>query len=90
MESTTVVTRKGQITVPAGIRRALGLRVGDRVAVELDETTGQVSLRRAGSVVQRTYGAARRGDPTLDLDAMRRRFEQEGFRGSSARPDTAE
>jgi antitoxin PrlF len=50
----TVVTRKGQITVPAEIRRALGLHVGDKVAVVLDN--GQVRLRRAGSVVARTAG----------------------------------
>jgi AbrB family looped-hinge helix DNA binding protein len=36
-EQYTVVTRKGQITVPAEIRKALGLHIGDRVAVSLDE-----------------------------------------------------
>lgn len=89
-EGTTVMTRKGQITVPAEIRRALGLRVGDRVEIRLDEATGQASLRPVGSVARRTYGAANRGGPPLDLDEMRRRFEQEGFRASLLRPDSDE
>lgn len=28
---TSTVTQKGQVTIPAGIRRKLGLRTGDRV-----------------------------------------------------------
>lgn len=29
---TSTLTQKGQVTIPAGIRRKLGLRTGDRVA----------------------------------------------------------
>lgn len=32
----TVVTRKGQITVPADVRRALNIQIGDTVRVEID------------------------------------------------------
>lgn len=53
-ELLTVLTRKGQITVPAEIRRALGLKQGDKVALVLEE--GQARLVRAGSVVTRTAG----------------------------------
>jgi antitoxin PrlF len=56
-ELLTVVTRKGQITVPAEIRRALGLQQGDKVAVVLEND--QVRLRRVGSVVARTAGVFR-------------------------------
>ena len=51
---TTTVTRKGQITLPIDIRRALNLNEGDRVAVEQHGET--VLLRRATSVAARTAG----------------------------------
>ncbi len=31
------MTSKGQVTIPAHIRKALGLKVGDKVAFELDD-----------------------------------------------------
>jgi antitoxin PrlF len=52
--STTTLTRKGQIIIPAQIRRSLGLRDGDRVTVEQQGDT--VLLRRATSVAERTAG----------------------------------
>ena len=48
------MTRKGQITIPIGIRRALKLHEGDRVAVE--QHGDVVLLRRATSVAERTAG----------------------------------
>ena len=36
-ELLTVLTRKGQITLPLKIRQALKLKEGDKVAVTLDE-----------------------------------------------------
>jgi len=39
------LTSKGQATVPAPVRRALGLSAGDRVAFEL--TNGKATLRKA-------------------------------------------
>jgi AbrB family looped-hinge helix DNA binding protein len=53
-EQLTVVTRKGQITVPAAIRQALGLKEGDKVAVSLDERGAR--LRPVRSVTEMTYG----------------------------------
>lgn len=50
----TTMTRKGQVTVPAEIRRALGLKRGDKVVFVLDGD--HVSLARTGSVVERTAG----------------------------------
>lgn len=46
-ELLTVVTRQGQITVPAEIRRALGLQKGDRVAVELDGDGARIRPTRS-------------------------------------------
>jgi AbrB family looped-hinge helix DNA binding protein len=33
----SVVTRKGQITIPAEIRRALNIKEGDKVAFTMDD-----------------------------------------------------
>ena len=56
--SRTRMTRKGQVTIPAEVRRDLGLREGDQLSVErLGDT---VVLRRATSVTERTAGALAR------------------------------
>ena len=36
---TTTMTSKGQVTIPAEIRRALGLGEGDRLEVQLEADT---------------------------------------------------
>lgn len=53
-EHFTIVTRKGQVTIPAAIRRALGIEQGDKVMFSLEQEA--VRLRRTGSVVERTAG----------------------------------
>src|SRR5579884_1955822 len=60
-EQFTVMTRKGQVTVPVQIRRALGLREGDKVAFTLDD--GHVKLTRAHSIVEQTAGILRSSQP---------------------------
>jgi AbrB family looped-hinge helix DNA binding protein len=73
-ELRTVVTRKGQVTVPAEIRRELGLKLGDRVAFVLDK--GEVRLVRTASVVQRTAGAFKSRKPPLTAEQLRESAEQ--------------
>jgi AbrB family looped-hinge helix DNA binding protein len=50
----TKLTRKGQMTVPADVRRDLGLSEGDRIVVSSGD--GVVTIRRAESVAERTAG----------------------------------
>ena len=50
----TKLTRKGQMTVPADVRRELGLREGDRIVVACGD--GVVTIRRAENVAERTAG----------------------------------
>src|SRR6478672_8529085 len=50
----TKLTRKGQMTVPADVRRALGLVEGDRIVVTCDADA--VTIRRADNVAERTAG----------------------------------
>lgn len=70
----TVVTRKGQITVPAELRRALGLRQGDKVALSLHGKEARLS--RAGSVVEQTAGIFRSHKPPASAEHLRRQTEE--------------
>jgi AbrB family looped-hinge helix DNA binding protein len=56
VRGTTKLTRKGQMTVPAEIRRALSLKEGDRLIVTYDEATGRATFESAMSLVERTAG----------------------------------
>ena len=73
-EHRSVVTRKGQITIPAEFRRALGLKEGDKVALSLEE--GEVRLSRTGSVVGATAGALKSDMPALTPSEERSQAEQ--------------
>ena len=73
----SVITRKGQVTVPADIRRVLGLKVGDRVAFALSDTQErEVSLRPVRSVADLTYGAVSPRQRPEDFQELRHRFEE--------------
>lgn len=65
----TVMTRKGQITIPAEYRKALSLREGDKVAVTLEQ--GEMRLSRYGSVTERTAGLLAGPGPVLSAEELR-------------------
>jgi len=67
------ITRKGQVTVPAEIRRELGLKRGDPVAFILEN--GHVRFERAQSVVERTAGAFKHEGPPLTAEELREAAE---------------
>ena len=73
-EHRSVVTRKGQITIPADIRRALNIKEGDKVAFTVEE--GEVKLSRMGSVVAATAGALKSDIPPLSPEEERRAAEE--------------
>ena len=73
-ELRTVITRKGQVTVPAEIRRKLGLKRGDKVAFTIDN--GEVRLAPSGSVVERTAGAFKTRRPALTAEQLRQPAER--------------
>ena len=66
-DSVGVITRKGQVTIPAEMRRSLGLKEGDRVAFVLEGNVVRVIPRGAkGSVIARTAGAFKSGISLTD------------------------
>jgi len=76
-ELLTVVTRKGQITVPAEIRKALNLKEGDKVALSISETEKeQATLRPIRSVAEMTFGSVTPRRRPEDFEELRREFEE--------------
>ncbi len=72
-EILTVVTRKGQITVPAKIRQMLNIKIGDKLAlVVTDPERGEVTLRRVASVAEATYGAVTPAERPEKIRELRR------------------
>lgn len=81
-EILTTVTRKGQITIPASIRKELGIEVGDKVSFSLLEgQDGVILVRPVRSVADMTYGLAAALSPVAStttagsLHELREQFE---------------
>jgi AbrB family looped-hinge helix DNA binding protein len=71
-EELTVMTRKGQITVPANIRRLLNLKVGDKVAIALvDGDPPRATLRPVISVADMTFGSVTPRKRPEDMEELR-------------------
>lgn len=72
------VSSKHQIAVPSEARKALGIKVGDRLEVEVRD--GVILLRpRAGTVADRLYGTGRGiygPDPVAYVRALRDEWEE--------------
>jgi AbrB family looped-hinge helix DNA binding protein len=77
-ERLTVITRKGQITIPAEIRRALGLKEGDKIAVSLpDPETQEVHLHPVRTIAEMTFGAVSPRKRPEDFRELREIFKDE-------------
>jgi AbrB family looped-hinge helix DNA binding protein len=75
--ATSTLTTKGQVTIPAEVRRQLGLKPGDRVAfiVNADE----VRLVRQETRVEAAFGLCK-ADVSLTDDDIERVIRQRGGR----------
>lgn len=67
------VTQKGQVTIPAAIRKQLGLKPGDKVRFESDD--GDIKITRATSRLIDGFGAVTPRSRPEDFDALRAEFE---------------
>lgn len=57
MKKLARITSKGQVTVPHEVRRALGVRTGDRLLFEKEGAEFRVRAVRSGSVFEKFRGA---------------------------------
>ena len=89
-ELLAVVTRKGQVTLPAELRKALDLKRGDLVAFTLPTSpTDAATVRRApgkqAGVVERTAGMLASdqpaGTPEEEREAAEQAWVEEAVRG---------
>lgn len=64
LQNQAKVTSKGQITVPLDVRRALGVRSGDRLLFEGDESGMQVRKVRRESPFAKYEGIGTPGIPS--------------------------
>lgn len=75
------VTAKGQVTVPAIVRAALGLNAGDRIEfIEMEK--GQFAVVAATQPVQALKGMIRKPAAPVSIEAMN---EAIAARGAAAR-----
>lgn len=64
MRKTITITRKGQTTLPAEVRRKLGVaRTGGVLLISFDEAHGQVTLRKPVTIAELSERATRRIQP---------------------------
>jgi AbrB family looped-hinge helix DNA binding protein len=63
------VTQKGQVTIPIGVRQALGIRAGSEVDFELDDSGARLVVDgdRGAAEIARMRGA---GDIELTTDEI--------------------
>ena len=73
-EFETIVTEKGQITIPQEIRRIMGLHPHDKVIFALDGET--VTIRRPSSKIMQGYGAVKAKNKPEDYQELREAFEE--------------
>jgi AbrB family looped-hinge helix DNA binding protein len=75
-ELPSVVTRKGQVTIPSSIRSKIGLKEGDRVAFVLGENQKLELVKKEGSVVVQTAGMIQALRPSSSAEQLREEVER--------------
>ena len=77
-EVVTTLTQRGQVTVPAEVRRLLGLKPRDKVAFMIDD--GVVQLRPATFTLETAFASVPPATRTEDLKALSRLAREEKAR----------
>ncbi len=70
----TTVTKKGQVTIPLEVRRAIGLKPQDRVRFQVEGQS--VRIIRAPSRIRAGYGAVAPIERPEDYSEVREEFER--------------
>lgn len=72
MKAIVTLSSKGQFTLPADVRTALGLKQGDRLEVSLEESGQTFTVSRVPDLEElsaRISGYAKRRAPVTDVDS---------------------
>ena len=70
-EFTATTTQRNQVTIPAEVRRILGLKPRDKVAFTIEDG-GEVRLSAASFNLESTYGSVKPSATPEDFDAISR------------------
>jgi AbrB family looped-hinge helix DNA binding protein len=74
----TTMTKKGQVTIPAEVRKLLGVKPKDKVSFHIEQ--GEVRLARAANTLEAAYGAVQPLKRPEDFEALVRAAKEERAR----------
>ncbi|MBI2941108.1 MAG: AbrB/MazE/SpoVT family DNA-binding domain-containing protein [Chloroflexi bacterium] len=74
-EILTTVTQRGQVTLPAEVRRLLGIKPRDKVAFTIEE--GRVGLRPAAFTLRTAFGSVTPQHHPEDFEAIAQQAKAE-------------
>ena len=74
-ELVTTMTQRGQVTVPAEVRRLLGLKPRDKVAFEIED--GEVQIRAVSFTLESAFGSVKPLKGRQDFKAASRAARDE-------------
>ena len=69
------ITKSGQITFPADVRKALGVQIGDEVDFQIDGQ--EVRVSRVEMRLEDVFGSLKAPRPDFDIDEAIREAKQE-------------
>lgn len=81
---TVTITSQGQITIPAAVRRAMGLRAGDELSLSISVDRSSANLRKVMALDELTDFAMSKINttvkPVTDVNAYYQQHRQEEIR----------
>lgn len=81
---TVTITSQGQITIPAAVRRAMGLRAGDELSLSVSADHNSTNLRKVMTLDELTDFAMSKinatAKPVADANAYYQQHRQEKIR----------
>ena len=70
-EITTTITQRGQVTIPAEVRRVLGVKPREKVAFTIED--GEVRLSAASFSLESAFGSVKPTKRPEDFEAVARK-----------------
>ncbi len=67
-EITTTITQRGQVTIPAEVRRLLGLKPRDKVTFRIED--GEVKLKAVAFTLEQAFGSVKPSHQPEDFEAL--------------------